>query len=100
MAIWIGGLAAFAVAPAGGFARIAAWSAGLLVASGAALALLHIGQWSQLVTTPYGVSLVIKLPLVAVALYLARLGRHRWELVALVVVVAAAAVLVSLPPPR
>jgi copper transport protein len=100
MAIWIGGLAAFAVAPAGGFARIAAWSAGLLVASGAALALLHIGQWSQLVTTPYGVSLVIKLPLVAVALYLARLGRHRWELVALAVVVAAAAVLVSLPPPR
>jgi copper transport protein len=100
MGIWVGGLAAFAVAPAGGFGRIAAWSAGLLILSGAALALLHFGQWRDLMTTAYGVSLMIKLPLVAVSLYLARLGRHRWELMALLLVLAAAAVIVSLPPPR
>jgi copper transport protein len=100
MAVWVGGLAAFAISPVGGFGRIAAWSAVLLVSSGAALALLHFGQWAQLMTTPYGVSLMIKLPLVGVAFYLARLGRHRWELAALAVVLAAAAVLVSLPPPR
>jgi copper transport protein len=100
MAIWAGGLAAFVVAPSDGFGRVAAWSAGLLVLSGGALALLHFGQWRELMTTPYGESLLIKLPLVAVALYLARLGRRRLELAALVVVLAVAAVLVSLPPPR
>jgi hypothetical protein len=36
---------------------------------------------------------------VAVALYMARLGRHRWELAVLALVAGAAAVLVSLPPP-
>ena len=100
MGIWVGGIAAFAVAPNGGFGKVAAWSVGLLVVSGAALALLHLGQWRDLMTTAYGNSLVIKLPLVAVALYLARLGRRKGELVALGVVLAAAAVLVSLPPPR
>jgi hypothetical protein len=43
---------------------------------------------------------MIKLPLVAVSLYLARLGRRKGELAALGVVLVAAAVLVSLPPPR
>ena len=100
MGIWVGGLAAFAVAPAGGFGRIAAWTAVLLILSGAALALLHFGQLRELMGTPYGITLLIKVPLVAVALYLARLGRHRWELAALMLVLAAAAVVVSLPPPR
>jgi copper transport protein len=100
MGIWVGGLAAFAVAPSGGFGRIATWTAGMLILSGAALALLHFGQWRELMTTAYGVSLLIKLPLVAVALYLARLGRHRMELAALMLVLAAATLLVSLPPPR
>ena len=100
MGVWVGGLAGYAVAPAGGFGRIATWSAGLLMLSGVALALLHFGQWRDLMTTVYGNSLLIKLPLVAVVLYLARLGRRRGELTALVIVLAAAAVLVSLPPPR
>lgn len=100
MALWVGGLAGFVVAPAGGFARVAAISAGLLVVSGAALALLHFGNLGQTMTTTYGDSLIIKLPLVAAALYLARLGRRRGELAALTAVLAAAAVLVSLPPPR
>jgi putative copper export protein len=100
MALWVGGLAGFVVAPTGGFARVAAISAGLLVVSGAALALLHFGNLRQTMTTAYGNSLIIKLPLVAAALYLARLGRRRGELAALIAVLAAAAVLVSLPPPR
>ncbi|GAC1644836.1 MAG: hypothetical protein NVS9B11_15440 [Candidatus Dormibacteraceae bacterium] len=100
MGLWLGGLAAFATAPAGGFRKVAAWSAGVLIASGAALALLHFANPLQLVTTTYGVSLLVKLPLVALALLLASKARRRWELGAMVAVLAAAAVLVSLPPPR
>jgi putative copper export protein len=68
--------------------------------SGAALALLHFGRLHELISTAYGISVLIKLPLVAVALYMARLGRRRWELAALMLVVAAASAVVSLPPPR
>jgi copper transport protein len=100
MGLWLGGLAAFAVAPADGFGRVATWSAGLLVVSGAALALLHFANPLELMTTAYGLSLLVKLPLVAAALVLAWRGRRRWELAALLSVVAAAAFLVSLPPPR
>jgi hypothetical protein len=46
------------------------------------------------------VVLMIKLPLVALALWLAWRVRRRAELVALSAVLLAAAVLVSLPPPR
>jgi copper transport protein len=100
MGLWVGGLAAFAVAPSRGFGRVAAWSAGLLVLSGAALALLHFANPLQAMTTAYGVVLVVKLPLVALALLLAWRMRRRLELVALSAVLLAAAVLVSLPPPR
>jgi hypothetical protein len=51
-------------------------------------------------STAYGQGLLIKVPLVAIALYVARLGRGRWELAALAGVLAAAAIIVSLPPPR
>ncbi len=98
--VWVGGLAAFVVAPSSGFGRVAAWSAGLLVASGAALAVLHFANPLETMTTAYGGVLVVKVPLVAAALWLAWRGRHRWELGALACVLVAAAVLVSLPPPR
>jgi putative copper export protein len=100
MGMWVGGLAAFAVAPSGGFGRVAAWSAGLLVVSGAALALLHISNPLETMTTAYGGVLVVKVVVVAVALWLAWRGRRRWELAALAGVLVAAALLVSLPPPR
>ena len=100
MGVWVGGLAAFALAPAGGFRRVAALSAGLLVVSGAALALLHFAHPLELVSTVYGASLLVKVPLVAAALFLAWRARRRWELAALMGVLAVAAVLVSLPPPR
>jgi copper transport protein len=100
MGTWLGGLAAFAIAPASGFARIAVWSSGLLVLSGLALALLHFAQPLELMTTPYGVSLMVKMPLVAIGLWLAWRARRRWELGLLTAVLLAASVLVSLPPPR
>ena len=100
MGMWLGGLAAFAIAPSGAFGRVAAWSAGLLVTSGAALALLHFATPLELLTTAYGASLLVKLPLVAITLVLAWRGRRRWELAVLACVVAAASVLISLPPPR
>jgi copper transport protein len=100
MGMWLGGVAAFAIAPSGGFGRVAAWSLGLLVVSGAALAILHFNSPLELMTTPYGAALAIKLPLVAIALFFAWRSRHRWELATLLVVIAAASVVVSLPPPR
>jgi copper transport protein len=100
MGLWLGGVAAFVIAPSGGFGRVADWSLGLLIVSGAALALLHFNSPLELMTTAYGASLAIKLPLVAIALFFAWRGRHRWELSALLAVIAAASVVVSLPPPR
>ena len=100
MGTWVGGVAAFAMAPSGAFGRLAAWSVALLVLSGVALVFLHLGQWRDLMSTTYGQGLLVKVPLVAVALYLARLGRRRWELGALAAVLAMAAIIVSLPPPR
>jgi copper transport protein len=100
MGIWLGGVAAFVIAPSGGFGRVADWSLGLLVVSGVALALLHFNSPLELLTTPYGVALAIKLPLLAIALFFAWRARHRWELATLLVVIAAASVVVSLPPPR
>lgn len=100
MGTWVGGLAAYMIAPAGGFGRVAIWTAALLILSGIALALLHFGQLRDLMSTNYGQGLLVKLPLVAVALYMARLGRRRWELAALAAVIAVAAAIVSLPPPR
>jgi copper transport protein len=100
MGTWVGGLAAYTIAPAGGFARVATWSAALLIFSGIALALLHFGQLRDLMSSTYGQGLLVKLPLVGAALYMARLGRRRWELAALAAVIAMAAVIVSLPPPR
>jgi len=100
MGLWVGGLAAFLVSPSGGFGRVAAWSASLLIASGAALALLHFANPLQTMTTAYGGVLMVKLVVVAAALWLAWRGRRRSELGALAGVLVAAAVLVSLPPPR
>jgi copper transport protein len=100
MGVWVGGLAGFVMAPSGGFGRVAVWSAGLLIASGAALAFLHFASPLETITTTYGGVLLVKLPLVAVAMWLGWRGRRRRELGALALVLLAAAVLVSLPPPR
>lgn len=100
MGMWVGGLAGYVVAPAAGFGRAASWSASLVLLSGGALALFHFAQPLEVVTTLYGGALLLKLPLVAVAIWLAWRAWRRRELAALMAVLAAAALLVSLPPPR
>jgi putative copper export protein len=69
------------------------------IATGLLLALGHLGSLADLVTN-YGWTLAIKVPVVGAALALALLGRHRIESWVVTVVLALAAVLVSLPPPR
>jgi copper transport protein len=100
MAIWVGGLAAFLFAPDRRFARYAGGAIAVSLASGLVLALAHLGSPAALVTTGYGRTLAIKVPVVGAALALALLGRHRFESWAVTIILALAAVLVSLPPPR
>jgi len=54
-------VAAYVVAPFGGFRRVAVWSAGLLVLSGAVLALMHFVNLLQTMTSAYGQVLMVKL---------------------------------------
>jgi putative copper export protein len=63
------------------------------------LALAHVGVPPALTTT-YGWALVIKIAVVGIAIMLALLGRRRAELGVVAIILAAAAVLVSLPPLR
>lgn len=100
MGFWVGGLVAYLVQPDAGFRRLLGWTLALLLLSGVALALLHFSSPSQLISTPYGLSLLAKLPLVGAALALGYLSYRRWELPALAGVLLAAALLLSLPPPR
>lgn len=110
MAAWVGGFAGL-MASAGrrrllaGFGRFAAAAAGLLVASGGALALVHLRSPDDLASSAYGLTLAIKVLAVAVTLAAAwwglRRGRSgRPEALALAGVVALASLLASLPPPR
>jgi copper transport protein len=72
---------------------------GVGVGSGLLLALAHVGFPPGL-TTGYGWALIVKVAVVATAAVLALLGRRRAELTVVALILAAAAVLVSLPPVR
>jgi copper transport protein len=102
MAVWAGGLAAVLVARVGAarFGRLAVWSFGVLVASGAGLALAHLRAPADLLGTTYGAVLAVKVLAVGAAAAIAGLGARRLEAAALAGVVALAGLLVSLPPPR
>jgi copper transport protein len=114
MVVWVGGfiglLAVIGTTPdkralAGRFGRVAAVSVVVLILSGGLLALAHLGSPADLMLTSYGLTLSIKLVAVGAALWLAwtglrRLRSGRPELLALAGVLALAAVLASLPPPR
>jgi putative copper export protein len=63
------------------------------------LALAHVG-FPPVLTTGYGWALIVKVAVVATAAVLALLGRRRAELAVVALILAAAAVLVSLPPVR
>jgi copper transport protein len=114
MVVWVGGfiglLAVIGATPdkralAGRFGRVAAVSVVVLILSGGLLALAHLAAPADLMLTSYGLTLSIKLVAVGAALGLAwtglrRLRSGRPELLALAGVLALAAVLASLPPPR
>jgi copper transport protein len=100
MGLWVGGLAAFLTDPDGRFRRIAVPSFAIAAISGLLLAVAHIGAVGALMTSAYGQALVIKVLIVGAVLSMVLLRRRRIELGALVAVIAAAAVLAALPPPR
>ena len=100
MGLWVGGLAGFLTEPDRRFGRLAALSFGAAAISGLLLALAHIGVVQALITTDYGLVLMIKVLIVGVALSIALLRRRRLEFGALLAVVAVAALLAALPPPR
>jgi copper transport protein len=113
MGLWVGALVALvATAPtlpspasgggvktARGGGKFALGAFAVAVASGLLLALAHVG-FPPALTTGYGWALLAKIALVALAIVLALLGRRRAELSVVAVILVAAAVLVSLPPPR
>ena len=86
----------------------------LSILSGALIALAHLGSPSALVSTPYGWVLVVKAVVVAAALVIALLLRRsgssplrfppplagEGRVGVAVLILALAAVLISLPPPR
>jgi putative copper export protein len=79
--------------------RPAVLAAVVLVLSGSGLALAHIPSPSDLIETAYGATLGIKIALVAAAFAAGEAAWRRTELVAALLVLAAASVLVSLLPP-
>jgi putative copper export protein len=107
MALWVGALVGLLAAPrspsplaregrGGGYA-LGAFAVG--VGSGLLLAIAHVG-FPPALTTGYGWALAIKVGVVGIAIVTALLGRRRAELGVVALILAAAAVLVSLPPSR
>ena len=99
MGLWVGGLAAFVVAPERRFARYAAVTFGLAVVTGAVLGVAHTAFLSQLLGSDYGRALLFKVLIVAAAGLFALIARHRRELIAGSIAIGAAAVVAALPPP-
>jgi copper transport protein len=102
MAVWMGGLVAVLATGEGGrrFGPIALACFLTLVASGGLLALGHLSGPQDLLGSPYGVVLGVKVVAVAGAALIAVVGARRIETVALSGVLVLAALLASLPPPR
>jgi len=108
MGLWVGALLGYVyarrkspspLAGEGRGGRYAPYAFAASIASGLLLALAHVGFPPGL-TTGYGLALIVKIAVVAIAAAMALLGRHRAELGVVAVILTAAAVLVSLPPPR
>jgi len=108
MGLWVGALVGYlsAIFPSplveegqGGRLRYVLGAFAISVGSGLLLALAHLG-FPPALATGYGWALVIKVLVVGIALAMAVLGRRRAEFGVVAVILAVAAVLVSLPPPR
>ncbi len=101
MGIWVGGLAAFLFAPDGRFRPYAIGGLAVAIVGGLVLAIAHLGSPAALVTTGYGWVLVVKAAVVAAAIgFFSRPLWGRVRVGAAALILAFAAVLISLPPPR
>ncbi len=99
-AAWLGCIVvALREARAARLERLAVLAAVVLVVSGSGLALGHVPRPADLLETAYGLTLGIKLALVAAAFAAGAAAMRRAELVAALLSLAAASVLVSLVPP-
>ncbi len=98
--LWVGGLAAFLMAPDRRFGRYAAILFGIAIVTGLALAAAHVGISTALMTSEYGLALTTKVLVVGGVVSFAVLRRRRLEFGALLAVLAVAALLAALPPPR
>jgi copper transport protein len=101
MVVWVGGMAAFLTTRVGGarFAVVAGWCVAVLVATGVVLAAGHLNGIGDLMSSGYGLTLVLKSLLVTGAVLLAVLRRRRSEAIVIALVLLLAALLLSLPPP-
>jgi putative copper export protein len=102
MAVWLGGVAAVVAGVSGAarFAPVALGCLATLAVSGAAIALAHLTTPADLVATPYGLVLAAKVAAVAITVAAAALRTRRFEALSIAAVLALAALLTSLPPPR
>jgi copper transport protein len=102
MAVWVGGLIAFLVVREGGrrFGLVALACVATLAASGVLLAMAHLRSPSDVTSSAYAAVLGVKVVAVAATALVAWLDVRRVEAAALAGVLALAALLVSLPPPR
>ena len=96
---WVGVILFAILSPERRLVRLAAGATGVLLLSGAGLAIGHLTAVRDLVVTAYGMALAVKLGVIAAALGLGALGRRRAELAVASAALAAAATLVSLLPP-
>jgi copper transport protein len=96
---WVGGIAAFVRAPDPRFGRYALLAFSVAAATGLVLAFAHTHFGSALLTSDYGRVLIVKVVGVGAAVVAAIAGRRKLELTGVVAVIAAAALVASLPPP-
>ena len=98
----LGGLVAFLVLREGGrrFELVALGCLVTLAASGLLLALAHLRSPGDVTSSAYAAVLALKIIAVAATALVAWLGARRVEAAALAGVLALAALLASLPPPR
>jgi copper transport protein len=100
MGLWVGGLAAYVLAPDARFGRYAAATFATAVVTGLVLAFAHTASIASLVTTTYGWALLVKVAIVVGAAATVLVRRRRLELGIATIALAAAALLAALPPSR
>ena len=100
MGLWVGGLAAYVTKADSRFARYALTTFATAAVAGAVLAIAHTAQLSALITTDYGLALMLKVAIVALVATTVLLRRRRLELYGAFAIIGAAALLAALPPSR